>query len=187
MNSDAVVFAHSWLTTSESESFFTPKWYAVHTRSRHEKRVTEECAKRDVETFLPQCDVVRTWKNGRHRVQLPLFAGYTFVRLALRDRLAVLKITGVVRMVGVGASPIPLGNDEIARLMSVVASGLRPEPFPYASISIGRRVRVIAGPLSGIEGTVLRRRRKHSFIISLDLIQRAVAVEVSESDMELVL
>jgi transcriptional antiterminator NusG len=96
-----------------ASAFSEPRWYATCTRSRHEKTVTDQLRRRSVETFLPLYEAVRQWKNGRHRVELPLFPGYAFVRIALRDRLEVLKVPGVVRLVAFNGSPTPLSDEEV--------------------------------------------------------------------------
>src|SRR6266852_464107 len=77
-----------------------PHWYAAYTSANHEKRVAVQLKERAVENFLPLYESVRRWKDRRMKLQLPLFPGYVFVRLALRDRLRVLQIPSVVRLVG---------------------------------------------------------------------------------------
>lgn len=165
-----------------SGAYLAPQWYAACTRSRHEKSVAERLARDSVEAFAPIYETVRRWKNGRHRVQVPLFSGYTFVRIALRDRLHVLKVPGVVRLVGFHGMPVPLPDGEIERLRRVLASGTSVEPHPF--LTVGRRVRVMAGPLAGNEGILVRRCGTLRVILSIDLIQRSILVEVEASSIE---
>src|ERR1700739_2882765 len=80
-------------------------WYAGYTASRHEKRVAEHFAQRGVEHFLPLYETIHRWNNGRHRVQLPLFPGYIFVHIALREKLRVLDVPGFVRLGGFNKLP----------------------------------------------------------------------------------
>src|SRR5215470_10036357 len=87
------------------DSYLEPRWYAAHLCANHEKRVAAELNARNVENFLPLYSSVRRWKDRRVNLQLPLFPGYLFVRLPLRDRLRVLQIPSVVRLVGFGGSP----------------------------------------------------------------------------------
>jgi transcription antitermination factor NusG len=96
-------------------------WYAAYTTANHEKRVAEQLAVRSVEHFLPQYASVRRWKDRRVRLELPLFPGYVFVRLALRDRLQVLKIPGVAKLVGFNGTPTALPEEEIATLRTSLA------------------------------------------------------------------
>src|ERR1700691_238866 len=101
--------------------FFEPHWYAAYTCANHEKGVTEQLERRSVENFLPLYESVRRWKDRRVRLQLPLFPGYVFVRLALRDRLQVLEIPSVVRLVGVDRYPTPLPAEEIETIRACLA------------------------------------------------------------------
>jgi transcription antitermination factor NusG len=160
--------------------FFEPRWYAVYTCANHEKGVTEQLERRSVENFLPLYDSVRRWKDRRVRLQLPLFPGYVFVRLALRDRLQVLEIPSVVRLVGVDRCPTPLPTEEIETIRVCVSQRrpLRPHRF----VRCGQRVRVLSGPLEGLTGIVVRQKNRTRFVISLELLMRSVAVEIDSSD-----
>jgi len=125
---------------------------------------------------------VRRWKDRRKEIELPLFPGYIFVHVALRDRLQVLRLPGVVQFVSFGGKPAVLPSAEIESLRDGLIRGLRAEPHPY--LKVGRRVRVHSGPMSGMEGILVRRREKFRVVLSIDLIQRSVAVEVDESEIE---
>jgi transcription termination/antitermination protein NusG len=162
--------------------YFEPQWYAAWTRSRHEKSVAEQLERKSVETFLPVYETVRKWKNGRHRVALPLFPGYAFVRIALRDRLEVLKVPGVVRFVGFNGAPAPLDDEEIEALRRAMALGVRAEPHPF--LTVGRRVRITAGPLAGYEGILVRRKGSLRVVLSIDLIQRSILVQTDAGSLE---
>jgi transcription antitermination factor NusG len=157
-------------------------WYAAYTSANHEKRVAEQLGVRSVEHFLPVYESVRRWKDRRMRLELPLFPGYVFVRLALRDRLQVLQVPGVAKLVGFNGMPTALPQGEIEALRTSLGSGVRAEPHPY--LRVGRRVRVKSGSLAGLEGVLLRRKNSTRFVISLDLIMRSVAVEIEGSEVE---
>jgi transcription antitermination factor NusG len=159
-----------------------PRWYALQTCANHEKRVREQLRLRTVETYLPLYASMRRWKDRRVRLQLPLFPGYVFVHLALRDRLPVLQTPSVVRLVGFGGQPAALPDHEIEVLRQGLAREMCIEPHPY--INVGQRVRVRTGPLQGLEGILVRRKNKSRLVISLDLIMRSVAVEVDVAELE---
>jgi transcriptional antiterminator NusG len=112
---------------------------------------------------------------------LPLFPGYVFVHLALRNRLDVVKIPSVVRLVGFNGLPTALPDTEMEIMRSGLSDRLRAEPHPF--LTVGRRVRVLSGPLAGLEGIVLRRKKQLRFVISLDLIMRSVAVEMNAANL----
>jgi transcription antitermination factor NusG len=159
-----------------------PLWYAAYTCANHEKRVTEQLVQRSVEHFLPLYESVRRWNDRRIRLQLPLFPGYVFVRLALRDRLRVLQVPSVVRLVGFDGHPAPLPDREIEALRNGLTNQLRAEPHPY--LVVGRRVRIKHGPLAGVEGILIRKKNALRVILSLDLIKRSASVEVDAGDIE---
>jgi transcription antitermination factor NusG len=160
-----------------------PQWYAIYTCANREKRVQEELERRRVESFLPLYDSIRRWKDRQVRLQLPLFPSYVFALVALRDRLQVLQVPGVARLVGFNGCPCPLSEPEIQALRRLVPTGVLVEPHPY--LTEGRRVRVKAGPLAGIEGIVVRRKNRTRLVISVQLIMRSVAIELDALELEL--
>jgi transcription antitermination factor NusG len=156
-------------------------WYAGYTASRHEKRVAEHFAQRGIEHFLPLYETIHRWNNGRHRVQLPLFPGYIFVRIALRNRLQVIEVPGFVRLVGFNSPPCPLPEADINKMKEALNKGVLAEPYPY--LTVGTRVEVRNGPLQGMTGILLRRQNRCRVVISVDLIMRSMAVEVEAADV----
>jgi transcription antitermination factor NusG len=157
-------------------------WYAAHVFSRHEKQVARQLEERRVNCFLPVYRSVRRWKDRRKELDLVLFPGYVFVHLDLNDRLRVLQVPGVARFVSFNGRPAPLPDAEIDALISGLATGVRAEPHPY--LRVGNRVRVKYGPMSGMQGILVRRKEKFRIVLSIDLIMRSVAVEVDEADVE---
>jgi len=163
-------------------SHLEPRWYAAYTSANHEKRVAEQLAQRSVEHFLPLHESVRRWKDRRMKLQLPLFQGYVFVHIALRDRLQVLQIPSLVRLVNFGGHPAPLPEEDIQAIRSCLSLGSQIEAHPY--LRAGRRARVTSGPLQGLEGIILRRKNRTRLILSFDLIMRSVAVEIDAMELE---
>jgi transcription antitermination factor NusG len=171
-------------SVDKGEAFVHPQWYAAYTRANHERRVAHQLAERGVEYFLPQYESVRKWKDRNVRLQMPLFPGYVFIHLALQNRLNVLQVPGVACLVGFAGRPAPVPEEEFAKIRGFLKQGLRAEPHPY--LKAGRHVRVRSGPLEGMEGIVLRRKNGCRLVISLELIQRAMAVDVNSTDVEVV-
>ena len=167
-----------------SSHYLQSGWYAACTSPRHEKRVAQQMEGYRIQHFLPLYQSVRRWKDRRKEIELPLFPGYIFVHVALRDRLQVLRLPGVLQFVAFGGKPALLPAAEIESLRDGLTRGLRAEPHPY--LKLGRRVRVHSGPMSGVEGILVRRKEKFRVVLSIDLIQRSVAVEVDESEIELI-
>ena len=159
-----------------------PHWYAAYTCAQHEKRVREHLEQRSIEAFLPLYQTVHRWKDRRVQLSLALFPGYVFVRLALRDRLQVLQVPGVARLVGFNGQPTPLRDEEIEGIRACLVHGYRLKPHPY--LEAGQRVRISGGPFQGLEGIVRRKKGRLRFIISLNLILRSVLAEINEADLE---
>ena len=157
-------------------------WYAVYTCPRHEKRVAEHCTLRAIESFLPLYETVHRWQDRLKKVALPLFPGYLFVRIALEQRLRVLQVPSVVEMVSFSGGPAPVPDTDIESLRQALESK-RPAT-PYSYINAGQRMRVRSGPLAGLEGIVVREKSHWRLVLSVDLIQQAVAVELDVADVQ---
>ena len=160
-----------------------PRWYVIHTRSRHEKRVSEQLQLKHVENFLPLYRSKRNWNGRNAQVDLPLFPGYVFVRIPLAERLSVLTLGGVAGLVSFQGAPVPLPDVELERLRSCLSIA-QAEPIPY--FHAGNRVRIVSGMLAGLEGVILRQNGQARFVLSIDLILRSVVVNVDACDLELV-
>jgi transcription antitermination factor NusG len=156
-------------------------WYAACTASRHEKSVAEHLRQRDVECFLPLYETIHRWNNGRHRVQLPLFPGYIFVRMALRDKLRVLQVPGLAHLVSFSGVPAVLPRTEIESLRNALKSGVMAEPHNY--LTVGSRVEIRRGPLQGMQGILLRHQAQYRVVISVEMIMQSIAVEVAAEDV----
>lgn len=162
-------------------SFLEPHWYAVYTWANHEKRLLAEIEARSFESFLPVYTSIRQWKDRRVSLKVPLFPGYVFVRMALRDRLHVLEVPSVVRLVGFDNRPAALPDEEIEILRSGFSRGANAQPYPF--LNIGHRVRITEGPFAGLSGILKKRKNNLRVIVALDLIQRSVAVDVNVADV----
>lgn len=158
-------------------------WYAVYTKSRHEKVTAEELCQRNVEVFLPLRNVVSKWKDRRKEVQFPLFPGYLFVNVEMQtQRLDIVKVPSVVRIVGFTDVPEPIPGDQIQAVKTLVFSKLPYDPFP--ELAKGDRVRVKHGPLRGLEGYLVEKKSQCRFVVTVDLIQQAVSCEIDAADVE---
>lgn len=166
---------------SASAGWLEPRWYAAYTHSRHEKRIAEQLLQRSVEQFLPLYETVHRWKDRRVRIQLPLFPGYIFVHIALLDRLKVLQVPGVVRLVGFGDFPTQVPEDDILTLRKGLSAGLHVEPHPY--LTVGRTVRITRGAFTGFKGVLVRRKGLNRVVISLPLIKSSLALEIDSGEI----
>ncbi len=157
-------------------------WYVLYTCVHHEKKVAEQIRRRNLSSFLPVYRSVRRWKDRRKQLELALFPGYVFVRMSLQHKLKVLDLPGVVSFVSFNGKPAVLPAEEIEALRDRLSRDQRVEPHPY--LRTGRRVRVRRGALEGLEGIVVRRKDRCRIVFSIDLIQRSLAIEVDEADLQ---
>ncbi|MFZ1005880.1 MAG: UpxY family transcription antiterminator [Candidatus Sulfotelmatobacter sp.] len=164
-----------------ASEFTQPNWYAVYTWAHHERRVAEMIAQRKIRGFLPVYRSLRRWKDRRKEIEMALFPSYVFVYIALRDRLRVLEIPGVVDIVGAKGKPTPLADHEIECFQRGMEGCVRIHPHPF--LQVGRRVRIRCGSLAGLEGILIRRKDGLRLIVSIEILRRAVAVEIDESDI----
>jgi transcription antitermination factor NusG len=167
-----------------NEDAASEQWFAVHIRSRHEKVVAEELSERKITTFLPTVKTIRQWSDRRKVVESPLFSCYLFVKMLPRseERLRVLTVDGVLRFIGTHGMGIPIPDEQINAVRTVVE-----EQLPFCShpfLKIGQRVRVRNGALSGVEGILTSRSGENTLVISLDAIQRSLSVRIQGYDLE---
>ena len=172
------------VTAEMNNSEQMARWYAVYTSSRHEKVVAKQLTDRRIETFLPLYRSWHRWKDRRKQVELALFPSYVFVKIAIQYRLGVLQVPGVVTIVGFNGQPFALPEQEINTLRSGLEKQVYAEPHSY--LRVGRRVRVVRGPMEGAEGILSRKKDKYRVVISVDVLMRSIAVEVDEADLEAV-
>jgi transcription antitermination factor NusG len=157
-------------------------WYAIYTRHQHEKIVAESLSNNGIEVFLPQYRATRQWKDRKKHLQLPLFPSYVFLHGGLDRRVKVLSTPGVYFIVGNGGQPAAIQETEIEAIRRAVTSGLKVEPFPF--LQCGDRVRVKAGPLAGTEGILIRKKGSFRLVLSAELLQKSMAVEVDAFSAE---
>jgi transcription termination/antitermination protein NusG len=164
------------------KSMSQPNWYAIYTRSRHEFYVKRQLDHKEISNLLPLYTKISQWKDRKKEIQLPLFPGYLFVRIPLLNRMAVLATFGVVYIVGDGSASLPVPDESINTIQSFLTQGLKCDPHPY--LKVGNRVRITEGPLSGIEGILIRKKNRTLLVVSVDLIQRSVSVEIESWKIE---
>jgi transcription antitermination factor NusG len=152
-------------------------WYGILVRSQCEFRADEELRMRGFESLLPLHKVRRRWSDRMKTLEVPVFPGYLFCRFDLSHRVRILSSPGVARILGAGATPIPICETEIGSIRTMLKSSLALTPWPY--IPAGRRVRIDRGPLAGVEGTIIHADAgQPRVVVSVTLLQRAVSVQV---------
>lgn len=157
------------------------QWFALRTKSRHEKLVRDQLEKQGIEPLLPTVRRLSQWKDRKKEIEVPLFSGYCFVRLSQQTKLPAQMVAGVVEVVGSGNRPEPIPDEEIEALKTLMTSVLPYDSHPY--LHEGMQVEVVRGPLQGVHGILLRKEKHHRLVIGVRLIQQAVAVEIDVSNV----
>jgi transcription antitermination factor NusG len=158
-----------------------PAWFAVWTRSRHESAVYGQLQGKGIEAFLPTLPRWSRWKDRKKRIEWPLFPGYCFARIDLEDSLAVRTCSGVVGLVSFEGRPTPIPDREIESVKTLVTSDIRYDPCPL--IDEGATVEVVAGPLRGVVGRLMRKGAHARLVLAVDLIGRGASVQVDAGDI----
>ena len=158
-----------------------PQWYAVWTRSRHERTVHDQIRERGVEVFLPMVTRWSRWRDRKKQIEWPLFPGYCFARFNPAARLEILSCQGVVSVVSFDGELAPVPDREIDAIRTLLASALPYDPCP--TIKTGTRVEVTHGPLKGVIGSLTRKGTQARLILAVDLIGRGVSVVVDAGDV----
>jgi transcription antitermination factor NusG len=172
---------------AERPGFFEElSWYAVRTRPRFEKKVVSELKLKGIETFLPLITTRRQWSDRQTLVHLPIFPGYVFVRIAalLANRVMVLRTNGVLNFIGPRDMGIPIAEEEIESVRAVVDRDVVFQHYPY--LQAGQKVCIRGGPLDGVTGVLEAINGDKSLVISVNLIQRSIAMRVEGFRVEAV-
>lgn len=157
-------------------------WYAVYAKHQHEKRASELLARKGFEVFLPLYRTEHRWKDRTKVVSLPLFPSYLFLRTDLVRKIEILRTPGVFWLIENGGHACPVPETDIEAVRRITQSSANIQPHPY--LRCGDFVRVREGALAGIEGILTRVKNRYRVVLSVDLLQKAIAVEVDLSVVE---
>jgi len=159
-------------------------WFAVQTYPRHEKRVVAALSEKGIKTFLPLLSESHRWSDRRRTVEVPLFPTYVFIQTAdtRATRISILRATGVIRFLGTRGVGTAIPDEQIESVRIILEHGIRLMPFPF--LNVGQRVRIRGGSLEGVRGILLGRNGDQSLIVSVELIQRSLALRVAGYEVE---
>jgi transcription antitermination factor NusG len=154
-------------------------WFAIQTKPRHEKKVAGDLQGRGVTAFLPLFSALHQWSDRRRLVQMPLFPGYVFVRIggAADSRIPILRTNGVLNFVGIRGIGIAIPESQIDAVQTILDHQIPFTPYPF--LSVGRQVRIQGGSLDGLQGILVAKNTDQSLIVSVELIQRSLAIRVA--------
>jgi transcriptional antiterminator NusG len=175
---ESAAFAQPAVAADESS------WFAVQTKPRHEKRVAAELAEKGITVFLPLVSALHQWTDRTREVMLPLFTNYAFVRIGEEPnpRVSVLRTNGVVGFVGMQGRPVPIPDEQINAVQTILRERIPFSLHPF--LSVGRKVRIRGGCLDGIQGVILAMNGDQSLIVSIESIQGSIAVRIAGYGLE---
>jgi transcription termination/antitermination protein NusG len=159
-------------------------WYAVQTRSRHERVVVAQLREQGVSTFLPMITQIRRWSDRRKLVEFPLFTGYVFVHATVSPqvRRIVLFSRGVVGFVAMRGEPIAIPEEQIDNVKELLAKNIRCAAHPF--LKVGQRVRIRGGSLEGLEGILVANNGDRKLVVSVETIERSFSIRIDGYDVE---
>jgi transcription antitermination factor NusG len=157
-------------------------WCAIYTRHQHEKAIARILSAKGLEVFLPLYNATRRWKDRTVHLSLPLFPCYLFLRGMKEHQLEVVTTPGIVSILSINGEPATIPESEIESVRKAIEWGNRVEPHPF--LRCGDRVRVISGPLEGLEGILVRRKNLYRLVLSVEILERSASVEVDVSSVE---
>src|SRR5580704_8498308 len=157
-------------------------WYALYTRHQHEKMVDQVLTNKGFNSFLPLYATARHWKDRTKSLSLPLFPCYVFLKGGIERRLQILTTPGIYGLVSSAGQPAAIPDIEIEAIRRVVESGTRVEAHPF--LKCGNWVRVKCGPLTGIEGILVRKKNISRLVLSVKILGTAAAIEVAAFQVE---
>lgn len=177
--------SHTWTYPNVSPAITSlPSWYAVQTRARNEKAVQQRFQEKGLATFLPLITEKRRWSDRQKIFEVPLFSCYVFVKIGStnEDRQRVLFTEGVFDFVGLSRYGTPIPDEQIEAVRTIVEERIAWHSHPF--LKIGQRVRIRSGALTGVEGILVDRNRRDTLVISVDLIQRSMAIQIDGYSVE---
>ena len=159
-------------------------WFAVQTKPRHEKRAAAELQEKGISAFLPLCSEKRQWSDRQRTVELPLFPQYVFVRMtqSLNTRVLVLRTSGIMNFVGMRGMGMAIPDEQIERIQTVMAQGIPVSPHLFTNI--GKRIRIRGGALDGLQGILTAVNGDRTLVVSVELIQRSIAIRIAGFTVE---
>jgi len=157
-------------------------WFAIRVKSQYEKITAAVLHNKGYEELAPMYRSRRYWSDRVKELDLPLFPGYIFCRFDPLHRLPVLTSPGIVCIIGVGKTPVPVDDGEIARIQAIVSSGALAYPWPF--LRVGQKVTITRGPLLGVEGFLVSLKNEYRLVVSITLLQRSVAAEIDRDCVE---
>jgi transcription antitermination factor NusG len=160
------------------------KWFVLYIKHNFGKKIEQQCEKLDIEVFFPVITTIKKWSDRKKEVEVPIFPSYIFINGTEKERLQALSINGVVKSVMFNKEIATLRVSEIETIKRIIGT----EKFidTCNSISVGSKVKVISGPLTGVEGVLAEIKGKKVFSLVLETINSSILVDIPQDEIALI-
>jgi transcription antitermination factor NusG len=155
-------------------------WHVLHVLSNHENRVAQHLTVRCVEHYVPLYREKVKWTDRTKVTERPLFSGYLFARISAQNRIAAISSPGVLRVLGDDLRDM-VSDEELGRIRQGLTGGLLLKP--HSQVSVGTRVRILAGVFTGVEGVVSELRKQCRVVLTLAAVQQSFSLEIGIEDL----
>ncbi len=156
-----------------------PKWYAVYTRSRAEKKVAEEFRKQEIEHYLPLYKTIRQWSDRKKRIELPLIRSYVFVRIGRKDYLKVLQTLHVIKIVHFLGKPVPIPEWQVKNLMILMGAQVEVSATDIKNYEKGEEVIIKSGILQGLRGIIIKIKGKQKILVTISALNFNIVYDIN--------
>jgi transcription antitermination factor NusG len=156
-------------------------WFAIQVRPRYEFVTARILRSKGYEEFVPTYHSLRQWSDRRKEIEVPLFTGYVFCKYDPRIQTPIVTTAGAIRIVGTSKGVSRIEGYEMQAIQTMVQSEMKAQPCPY--LAVGDQLRIGRGPLSGLEGILKSQGNQCCLVLSVNLIQASISVEIDSSDI----
>lgn len=163
------------------------RWFVAETKMYHEKKVRDVLTKMGIECFLPSQIVLRQWKHRKTKVEQLLIPMKVFVHIEERDKFRVLNLHLVTRFMREWnkTTPVVVPDDQMSQFMFMLNYTEKPVCFSETVLELGVRVRVVRGPLQGLEGDFIATNGVSKIRVGMDFLGY-ISVEVPIEDIQVI-
>jgi transcription antitermination factor NusG len=163
-----------------------PQWVALYTNPRAEKQVEKNLLREGFEVYLPLVRELHTWSDRKKWVEVPLLKSYIFAKITLRQETLVRNVVGVAFLIKFKNNVLTIPEREIQMMKDFIASKVEIQVRNVESLQLGKKVRIIAGPLEGMEGTLVSRCEDGNFAVEISGISMAMVAQVDKDLMQVI-
>ena len=162
------------------------RWYVLYVKARHEKFVNEWLTNSGYKTFLPLVKTLKEWSDRKKYVHEPLFSNYMFIRVTERQIAPVKDVPGVIKFVEFRKELATIPQKQIDNIKKILSGRFPVEVDNLEELEPGVPVKVLYGPMQGLEGELIERRGKKRMAVSVNNINKSILVEIPPEHLKVI-